>query len=108
MWFIAFLLAVGTGVFAYHFLVTVPAQQQGLLQLEREKLQAQTKLELNKQNLERQDKEQMHKRETQKAQYLTACEQKAENDYWRYVKLNGREDPDQNGVYWGVYHLRER
>ncbi|GEM50149.1 hypothetical protein [Deinococcus cellulosilyticus] len=108
LWVIAFLLVLVAGIVGYHFLVTVPAQQQALIELEREKLKAQTDLELSKQKLERQDKEEARKRESQKAQYLTACERKADNAYWNYVRINGREDPDQNGTYWAFQNVWDR
>lgn len=113
-------LVVVLGFGGYYFAVAVPAREQAALALQQQQVAAQLAAQKAKAAAElaaaqakqkelelAQQKVQAAEDAAQAAQdardkrssYLAACQSKAENVYWNYVKLNGTPVEGQPGVY---------
>ncbi|WP_153013635.1 hypothetical protein [Deinococcus grandis] len=106
-------LVIVLGFSGYYFAVAVPAREQANLTLQQQKLAAQVAAQKAKaaaEQAELQAKQKELEIAQQKVQaeqdarnkrsvYLAACQVKAENVYWNYIKLNGEPVAGQPGVY---------
>lgn len=64
-------------------------------------------IEFQKAEIERQqkEKEQQEQAASTRENLRQYCLQAADEEYWSYIKINGREDKKKPGVYWAPRHI---
>lgn len=90
-----FLLVLGTILvlsIAYYFVIALPSSEKARLDFERQKYEEQKK---EKREKEEKEKVEAESRETQ----FQLCVDSAEQEYWNYVKLNGKPVPGKLSTY---------
>lgn len=93
--FVYILAAILVGSIAHYFFISLPAHNAALLQLERERFEAEEQRKAAAAAAEESERE----RAASNRRLLRICTEGAEDAYWDLIKLNGRETPGKPGNY---------
>ena len=112
---ILFLCALIALSISYYFFIALPNHNQALLDLERDKFQAEQAerktrdREIEQKKIDEEDaKRRAEIARQEKEELLSDCTSNAEDVYWNYIKLNGTPVEGKPGVYSAPQYVWDR
>ena len=103
--YLLFLCTVLVFAVSYYFVIALPQHDRAKIELEREKFQAEQKEKEKKESAEKEAKNTASFDAIAREVELEGCINKADSNYWTYVKLNGQEVENKPGTYTALQRV---